>query len=188
MTKDSKNGIVKLNGHCQENGSSETTKHNYNQDLSVKRQETVTEMRDFSESDSSESSPRDIVIGHLSGQDRKPLIEDLSGQSEGDIEIEKTDFSQKPPCFQNNLEQAFRDSIEDHVIKSNEENLESKVQVIAKSHDLDDSAVSMATSGISMTTFIPNETKVEKMQLDIDKLVCRFQWWLRVLKISWYVN
>jgi hypothetical protein len=36
---------------------------------------------------------------------------------------------------------------------------------------LDDSAVSMATSGISIATPIPDSNSLERMQLEIDKLV-----------------
>jgi hypothetical protein len=36
---------------------------------------------------------------------------------------------------------------------------------------LDDSAVSMATSGISIATPIPDSNCLERMQLEIDKLV-----------------
>ena len=59
-------------------------------------------------------------------------------------------------------------------IDQTEDTVKKKAQVVERSNmvsSLDDSVVSMATSGISVTTSLTESTNMERMQLEIDKLV-----------------
>ena len=179
----------------------------YDRDLHITKQDTVTELNDFSESDPSNLSPRNIIIGGSQTKGNKPVIDDLSGSgnSETILETETTTFSENIPFFQNNYEKCFHDSIENTVSYSEIENTASHSEIentvshseigntvsyspeIEKKYSkenpversdmhvnngcLDDSSVSMATSGISITTPIPDSNSLERMQLEIDKLV-----------------
>ncbi|XP_076079902.1 WD repeat and coiled-coil-containing protein-like isoform X1 [Mytilus galloprovincialis] len=165
-------------GNQTEKHSENDSSDNYDRDLLIRKQETVTELKDFSKTDSTDSSPRDIILGSQS-KGGKSLVEDLtgSGNSGSELETETTEFSAKTPYFQNNIDTSFHDSITDQLIKpvNDQHDVEEKPvhrpKVITC---LDDSAISMATSSTSFGTNV-DSTKEERMQLEIDKLNHRIE-------------
>ncbi|XP_033739655.1 WD repeat and coiled-coil-containing protein-like isoform X2 [Pecten maximus] len=91
--------------------SAQKTTQNESVDLLLKKQRTISELRDYSDTDSAKSSPRETTqdSGELSPRDTAPseskpqkkLIVDLnkSDSADSDLEIETTEFSEQKPQF-----------------------------------------------------------------------------------------
>lgn len=150
---------------------------NFNRDLHITKQETVCELQDFEESDSSSSSPREIIIGSQS-KGNNPVIEELTftGNSDDELETETTDFSDKEPNFQNDIERGFHDTLDNCMLERVSDKTYLKEKPLERPSlisSMDDSTISLTTSGIS--SCIPESTTSERMQLEIDKLNHRIE-------------